>query len=590
MTYRYLIVLIFSLLFFSGCSPVTKMMHQPEIDRAEALFDRGKNKEAAVIYQKLAALDTNQQYQLLAADALLSSGQLTSGKAYVDAIKSAELTPIQLNYLKLLQGRVLLGLKSSKRALTLLRTIKPLSLQKRAQISYYNALSAAYSSEKSPINSVLALTNLSPYFQSIQAKGDYFNRILKILMAIPPKKLSQHTGSSSKILQGWVALTETLRLNKGNLGTRLAAWRKAYPLHPVTANFLLSYEKQYQKKNHPATTVAVFLPKSGPYAKAAKVIKSGFMAAAKAAKKENPSQPKILYYDTEKNNIVALYRSVVKKGVKLIIGPLNKKHLKALVKGTKLEIPILALNHVDGLTAPNLYQFGLSPIDDAAQIANKAYQDGYKNALLLVPESKRGKRILGYFARHWQNLGAKTAEIQTYNAKKTRFSQTINAVAKKAASHSVDMIFMNAYPKQGYLLNPQLRHKKGTANLPIYATSHIYSGTANKKGDEKLNGVTFCDIPWVFKDVYVGNLSKKALKLHWKKLTSSYLRLLPLGIDAYQLINHLATLKSTTFAGATGRLTLGSDNRVNRELFCAQFIKGQPSLLNFSSEKMRFNP
>ena len=61
-------------------------------------------------------------------------------------------------------------------------------------------------------------------------------------------------------------------------------------------------------------------------------------------------------------------------------------------------------------------------------------------------------------------------------------------------------------------------------------------------------------------------------------------------IDAYNLISQLNGLKTAAHAGATGRLTLGVDNRVNRELFCAQFVSGKPRLLNFSSEEMRFNP
>ncbi len=592
MIHRYLLLLMFSLPFFTGCTVSTKAYHQPEIDRAERLFNQGKNQEAAIIYRKLADLDTSDrsQYQLLAADALIASGETTQGKVYVDAINATELTSSQLNHLKLLQGQVLLAKGNSTKALNLLRSVKPLSLGKRLSFTYYNALAATYSAQKDPINSVRALINLEPYMQSAQTRSAHYKRILNTLMSIPKKQLSEQTAVSSKSLQGWVALTNALTLEKGNLSNRLAVWRKAYPTHPVNADFLLTYEKEYKKNDLPAQAVAVFLPKSGRYSAAAKIIKRGFKAAAKAAKENNTNQPKIVYYDTEKGNIIKLYRKAVKSGAKLIIGPLSKEHLKNLAKGTKLTVPVLALNHVDGLTAQNLYQFGLSPIDDAAQVANKAYQDGYKNALLLLPKSKRGQRIGKYFARHWQGLGANTVSMKTYDASKKNYKRTINAVAKEVSKSTVDVIFMNAYPKQAHILNPQLRYKKGTADLPIYATSHIYLGTSAKKRDEKLNGVTFCDIPWVFDDVYAGALSKKALEPLWKELSPLYLRLLPLGIDAYNLISQLNGLKTAAHAGATGRLTLGVDNRVNRELFCAQFVNGKPRLLNFSSEEMRFNP
>ncbi|MCK4494063.1 MAG: penicillin-binding protein activator, partial [Methylococcales bacterium] len=406
MIHRYLLLLllIFSLPFFTGCTVATKAYHQPEIDQAARLFTQGKNKEAAVIYQKLANFNTNQRshFQLLATDALVASHQITQAKVYADAINAKQLSTVQLNHLKLLQGQILLAKGNAVKALNLLQSVKPLLFRKRLSITFYNTLAAAYSAQKDPINSVRALIKLDPYIQSPQARSVHYHRILKTLISIPKKTLDQQKSWSSKSLEGWVALRNVLTLNKANLGSRLAAWRKAHPQHPVTADFLLTYEKEYQKKVLPAQTVAVFLPQSGRYSEAAKVIKKGFQAAAIAAKKENANQPKIIYYDTEKGNIIKLYRRAVKKGVQLVIGPLSKDHLKNLAKGTKLTVPVLALNHVDGLTAKNLYQFGLSPIDDAAQVANKAYQDGYKNALLLLPKSNRGARIGKYFARHWQ--------------------------------------------------------------------------------------------------------------------------------------------------------------------------------------------
>ncbi len=586
MIHRYLILLILSLPLLYGCSLTTQLMHRSEINQAESLLQQGKNKEAAAIYIDLATLNTNQrsQFQLLAADALIGSGDIKQGNKYINAINSAQLTPKQVNHLKLLQAQVLLGTGNFKKASLLFQSMQVTSLDNRSKYAYYDSSALAYSLLGQPIKSVQALIALNPLVTSTNKRLQYYDRILETLINTSENTLKSQKISTAKTLGGWVALAALFRSNQTDLASSLARWRKLYPKHPVTSDILLEYEKKYQHRFSPPATIAVFLPRSGAYAKAARVIKKGFMAAYNLAVQQNPNQAKIIFYDTKKTRIVNLYQKAINEGAQLIIGPLDKQYLSALVKGTDLNVPVLALNHVEGLSHPKLYQFGLSPIDDAEQVAYKAYQDGYKNALLLIPRSKRGERIGHYFTKHWQHLGANIADIQSYNTTEN-FNPLVDKIASKTLnSGGVDMIFMNAYTKSAAVLNPLLRYQQETANLPIYTTSHVYEGSESKFRDENLNGITFCDIPWVFDEVYTGSLSKTALYTLWGELSSAYLRLLPLGIDAYNLIAHLDKLNITPYPGATGKLTLGSDNRINRELYCAQFVSGKPHLLGFSTE------
>jgi len=58
-------------------------------------------------------------------------------------------------------------------------------------------------------------------------------------------------------------------------------------------------------------------------------------------------------------------------------------------------------------------------------------------------------------------------------------------------------------------------------------------------------------------------------------------RLIALGIDAYQLLGHLPQLASQIHAGASGRLSLTSDNRIARQLVCAEFKAGVPVATGF---------
>ncbi|NOQ34524.1 MAG: ABC transporter substrate-binding protein [Methylococcaceae bacterium] len=589
---RYLILLIVSLPFFYGCSLATQFMHMPEINRAEALLQQGNNKEAAEVYKRLASYNTDRQnqFRLLAADALIGAGDVKQAKKYVDTINPTRLTAPQFNHLKLLHAQISLSSGDAERALSLLKGMQVAPLDNRSKFSYYDSLAFAHSLAGQPIKSVQSLILLDPYIRDSKKLGQHYDRILKTLMTLSTHTLHVKQPLAANTLSGWMSLARTLKSNKYNLAASLAKWRKLYPYHPANSDFLLTYEQKYQHelKARPST-IAVLLPESGRYANAATVIKKGFMAAYNLAKREARADAEIRFYDTESANIVDIYHKAVGEGAQLVIGPLNKNHLQTLIGGVELSVPVLSLNHIEGLSHPYLYQFGLSPIDDAQQVAFKARQDGFQNALLLIPQSSKGERIANYFTKHWQRLGGNIVNTQTYDPAELDFSKAV----KKLGSHSgqtADVVIMNAYPRQANSLNPHLLYDKATANLPVYATSELYSGSPDESRDADLDGVVFCDIPWVFSQVYTGSLGKYALQELWAELPASYLRLVPLGVDAYNLVSKLSKLRGTAYQGATGKLTLGTDNRINRELFCAEFDKGDPKLLNFAREKGLFIP
>jgi outer membrane PBP1 activator LpoA protein len=60
----------------------------------------------------------------------------------------------------------------------------------------------------------------------------------------------------------------------------------------------------------------------------------------------------------------------------------------------------------------------------------------------------------------------------------------------------------------------------------------------------------------------------------WRSLPNKYLRLVALGIDSFHLIDHLSEINNKPFSGATGTLSLNSQNRITRQLVCAKFSHG----------------
>ena len=116
-------------------------------------------------------------------------------------------------------------------------------------------------------------------------------------------------------------------------------------------------------------------------------------------------------------------------GAKQVIGPLIKEQVQALAENAELNVPVLALNSVENLSKPNLYQFGLSPIDDAEQLALKARREGRQTAMLLTPNNPQGQRIANYLRAAWQNNGGIVTREQNYDPKQHDIGAALNGYA-----------------------------------------------------------------------------------------------------------------------------------------------------------------
>ncbi len=584
MTRHSFIVFLLCLPLLKGCAFSTPLQN-PQIIQAEALIQNGKNKEAAAIYKELAVPESELQHQfrLLAADALMKVNDFKQCKSYLDKINLARLNEQQRNHFNLLQAQLNLSLGNAEKGLTQLKTVQTQFFDEQTKIAYYQSLSFAYSLIGDVVQSAQTLVDIIPYLHDKTAQNKHYETILTTLSSLSASELRTKQTADSGELNSWMALARIFKLDSALVNEQLLKWKQLYPTHPANSGFLTHYAQNYQHSFGQARIIAVFLPKSGAFAEAANVIKEGFAKAYKLAKQNGQTQAEIRFYDSTKANAAALYQQAIKEGAQLIVGPLDKKEIKALVSGTELTVPVLALNHVEGLTHPKLYQFGLSPIDDAQACATKARQDNHQNALLLVPKTEQGKRFTTYLSDSWKGLGGTIVNVQSYDEKAENFSQVVSALTKQATANA-DVILLNAYTKSARGLATQLLDDFTTAGLPVYATSQVYAGDTDENRDEALGGITFCDVPWMFAQAYAGELSKSNLQQSWQKIAPSYLRLLPLGIDAYNVIAHLSELKSKPYWGATGKLSLDRQNKISRELYCAKFVSGMAKPLNFASD------
>lgn len=612
MNHHYLLLPSFYLLLLSGCAtePAQRHIYTNEAAQADSFMQSGQHKQAADLYQKLAKLKPahSNQFNILAAEAFIKSGDSHAALSHINAINPASLSAKQRNKLNLLYAQISLSNGEAEQALDKLGITQPYQLKPTDQIIFYQSLAFAHSLTGNLLQSVEARIKLDPLLDNTQQRHENNSVIINTLNLLPSQTLTLDQPAAPDILGGWMALTRILKSRKfkqdsPEFQTRLNEWKQLFPQHPANADYIQSHLSGSKHHFKRPNAIAVLLPESGRFAQAGQAIKEGFLAAYNQP--NSGYQPPLRFYDSSSGNSANLYRQAISEGADLVIGPLRKENIQNLALNTKLTIPVLALNHVENLAQNNLFQFGLSPIDEIIQITNKASQDGHNKALLLTSKGNKGESIANYLMDYWHIENGTLLESQSYNKKGNDFSQPIKRLLNLDESRyrykklkrvlaknihyterrrqDVDAIFLFAKPKKARSIYPQLRFYRAT-RTPVYATAHTYSGIPNPSLDIDLNNITFCDIPWLFPDSYQNEPSQMSLRNIWRQLPNKYLRLLALGIDSFNIIAHLDQLNVSPYSGATGTLSLNQENRITRELVCAKFIDGKPVLLGFSIE------
>ncbi len=143
----------------------------------------------------------------------------------------------------------------------------------------------------------------------------------------------------------------------------------------------------------------------------------------------------------------------------------------------------------------------------------------------------------------------------------------------------VDVLFVAAQAEQARLIRPQLKFHYAS-DLPLYATSSAFEPNADENAD--LNGIVFADMPFILEEEMSGSELKRVLREFWPAVADQRLRLYALGHDAYNLVPRLYADDADTdvlLEGLSGRLTMGYDGLIKRELDFVTVRRGQAERL-----------
>lgn len=323
--------------------------------------------------------------------------------------------------------------------------------------------------------------------------------------------------------------------------------------------------------------VALLLPTAGPYLGVADAVRDGVRAAARVD--DTGSQPKLVPADSSgPDQVVAVFGRAAEAGATQLIGPIDKPSVDALAALGALKVPTLALNEgsTAGKAVPNLHQFSLSPETDAIEVARWAKAQGFTRALMLYPDDGAGKRRAEAFRGQWGRLGGGLVAESAYRPDVAVDPATVQGLLGRG---SADFLFLVANSEQARAIYPQTR--KGGVQLPVIATSDVYSGDVDAARDRALAGLYFVDMPWML-GVGAENdpLRRADLKSGASHLATPLgRRLYAMGIDAYRLAPRLGALAgnpAASFYGKTGRLSVDSLGRIRRQLTLGRFTESGP--------------
>ena len=566
-------------------------------------------------YLQLAASsqgDDSIRYQLLAATRFLQDRKPNNAQPVIDKIAREGIPANYLAQRQLLQADIYLQQDKPNRSVSTLNDLvaSEITLSGNQRVHLYQSYAKAYREENNIPASITARSKILGLKTNGNLQRETINLIWEEAQSLSPQQLTVLTeNNQDSNLRGWLSLaliTKERSADSNVFLQKLARWRANYSSHPAQ-NLLPSNLPQVASQTTQPKHIALLLPMKGSLESAASAIKNGFFAAYYYSKSQHKNPPSIKVYDTSNQSIVHVYNKAIEQGADFVVGPLTKPNIAKLVKSSRLTVPTLALNSVPSLNAQtNLYQFGLSPQDEAFQAAQRAWNDEHSRALIIAPNDEWGQGIVAAFRARWQQLGGQVVGELNYTDQASlakEIKQLLNVDLAYSQKHELrrilhqkiryiprrredaDVIFMVANSSMARQIRPLLKFYFA-GSIPVYATSQVYAGLPDPRRDHDLNGIIFPDSPWVLSPMAMQpqalDIIQRRIRTLWPNSFHRYPKLYALGVDAYDVIPNLDKMRLLPQIGtdaASGRLYLTGRQHLYRQLLWSQMTNGKPKVL-----------
>lgn len=572
--FAYAVLLVAALLLTGGCAtvgpsaPVASPQAQAQYAHAQELYRSGNFRDAARAFLGAANSDPaiRDRATLAAAASYRSLGQIARTAALLQRVDRDNLSPADEARYRVLSAEVALQRGRADAARKQLADLPPdlppevheqaLGVRARADLATGDRLAAA--------RTLMQREALLPP----AARAANRQQVVSILAGMGTARLTPLYAS----LGEGDPLKPLVQQALGRVGKAMPR-TLPQPDQPVGTQTGASMPPQGYAM---PSKVALLLPATGPVATAGAAVRDGFFTAYFHTPVTREQRPAVKVYDTggTPDGAVSAYQQAVQDGAEIVVGPLARAAVGTLFAQAPLPVPVLALNHAQGdvPTPTGSVEFSLLPEAEGAELAARMITLGLQAAIVFRGDSDTAARTFDAFKTQFESLGGAVANDVVLPPDGVDFAEQIEAAL--AGSGTETGIVALLRPEQARLLLPQLKLARST--LPVFATSMLYTGTEDPTADSDLDGVQFCDEPWLF-DAQTGLPDHTTLASQLTTAGGPAARLFGFGMDAYALLPYLGWLRThpgSYVAGATGQLTMDSFGHVQRTPIWVQFQGG----------------
>ncbi|MGV3227228.1 penicillin-binding protein activator [[Pasteurella] aerogenes] len=502
------------------------------------------------------SVEDQQTYKLLAARVLVTENKVASAEAFLSELK--DLTEPQLLDKSIVDAHVSAAKKNNQLAKSQLAAINLALLSPSQKARYYEVAARVAENQNDTIEAVKARIQIDNFLTDTQRKQENNDRTWALLRNTNRGVINNTVVEGSPALAGWIALAKAYNDNINNpaqLSQALQNWKSSYPSHSAAYLFPTELRGLFNFQGTNLSQIALLLPLSDNAQLIGNTIKKGF----DDARGDSPIQ--VTVFDTMTQPIESIIEQAKQQGITTLVGPLLKQNIDTLLNNPAniQGLSVLALNSTPNARAiGQLCYYGLSPEDEAESAANKMWNDGIRNPLVLVPQADVGQRTASAFNVRWQQLAATDANIRFYNN-----PDDINFALQEGLSQNAEALYIVATSEQ--LAEIKTSVDNTNRNLKLYASSRSNSPNNGPEYRLLMNGLQFSDIPF-FKD------TSSAQYRQIEQMTNgdySLMRLYAMGADSWLLINQFNELRQVpgfSINGLTGKLSAGPNCNVERDM------------------------
>ena len=411
-------------------------------------------------------------------------------------------------------------------------------------------------------------------------------------------------------VRGWLELGEIsngARARSLGSDAAFARWRERYPNHPAL-EILAQAEPPPLTAGLPHGQIALLLPFGGPAAAQSATVRDGFLSAYYQL--PAGQRPPLQLYDTSAISVSTALASARSAGSSIIVGPLTREEVIAVADSGAQAVPVLALNFLPAeRPAPaGVFQFALSPEDEARQVARRILADGHHRGIAVIPVGDWGTRVREAFTRELQAGGGSLLAEAAYDPAGHDYGVQLRSVLRiddSVARHDrlqsvlgtrlnfeprrrADIEFLFVAPataNNARLIEPQLRYFYA-GDVPSYTLSNAYEPDSTAS-NEDIDDLRYPDMPWMISDDAAIDTIRASVQQAWADRTAWRTRLFAFGYDACQLMLAMGgpchDVADIQIDGLTGQLRFDAERRVQRELTWVQIRNGEPRRLGASA-------